>query len=153
MTAFRRILLATDFSEASAPAVELGVKLARSWRAQLLAAHVFEEPRLPELSFAHVRLYEEFESKIRADASRQLAEVAGRARAERIETEELLLRGFADEAIVQAAREKAADLILIGTHGRRGAGRFFLGSVAASVIATAPCPVLTVRGPETSAKS
>lgn len=148
MPVFRRILVATDFSEASAPAVELAVKLAKSWGAQFLAAHVYEEPRLPDLSFAHVRLYEEFESKVKADAALQLGEVAKRARADGVETEELLLRGFADEAIVQAARESAADLILMGTHGRRGAGRFFLGSVAARVIATAPCPVLTVRGPE-----
>ena len=154
MQIFRRILLATDFSEASIPAVELAVKLAKSLRAQLLAAHVYDEPRLPDLSFAHVRLYEEYETKVRADAARQLGEVATRAREEGVETEELLLRGFADEAIVQAALESAADLILMGTHGRRGVGRLFLGSVATRVIATAPCPVLTVRGreagPETS---
>jgi nucleotide-binding universal stress UspA family protein len=152
MTVFRRILVATDFSEASAPAVELAVRLAKSWGAQLLVAHVYDEPRLPELSFAHVRLYEEFESKVKADAALQLGEVAGNARADGVGTEELLLKGFADEAIVQAARGKAADLILIGTHGRRGAGRFFLGSVAARVIATAPCPVLTVRSQEASRK-
>ena len=152
MTVFRRILVATDFSDASAPAGELAVKLAKSSGARLLAAHVYDEPRLPELSFAHVRLYEEFEKKVRDDAARQLAEVAGRARGEGVETEEILLRGFADEAIVQAARDHRADLILMGTHGRRGAGRFFLGSVAARVIATAPCPVLTVRGPEGSGK-
>lgn len=152
MTVFQRILVATDLSEASVPAVELAVKLARSWGARLLAAHVYDEPRLPELSFAHVRLYEEFERKVKAEAERQLGEVVRRARAEGVETEELLLRGFADDAIVQAAREKVADLIVMGTHGRRGAGRFFLGSVAARVIATAPCPVLTVRGPEASGK-
>jgi nucleotide-binding universal stress UspA family protein len=89
MQIFRRIFLATDFSEASIPAVELAVKPAKSLRAQLLAA-------------------------------RQLGEVATRAREEGVETEELLLRGFADEAIVQAALESAADLILMGTQGRRG---------------------------------
>lgn len=150
MTVFRTILLATDFSDASAPAVDLAVQLAKSWGARLLAAHVYDEPRLPELSFAQVRLYEEFEKKVKTDAARQLGEVAGRARAEGVETEELLLRGFADEAIVQVARERVADLILMGTHGRRGAGRFFLGSVAARVIASAPCPVMTIRGREAS---
>ena len=153
MKVFRRILMATDFSEASAPALELAVNLAKSGGARLLAAHVYDEPRLPELSFAHVRLYGEFESKVKADAARVLAEVAGRARAQGVETEELLLRGFADEAIVHAAREQRADLIVMGTHGRRGAGRFFLGSVAARVVASAPCPVLTVRGGEDSARS
>jgi len=47
--------------------------------------------------------------------------------------------------IVRTARSTRADLIVIGTHGRRGVSKFLLGSVAERVIATAPCPVLTVR--------
>jgi nucleotide-binding universal stress UspA family protein len=58
----------------------------------------------------------------------------------------VLLEGVAHEAIVREARKRRADLIVIGTHGRTGVARFFLGSVAARVTATAPCPVLTVRG-------
>jgi len=50
-----------------------------------------------------------------------------------------------DEAIVEAVRQQGADLIVMGTHGRVGAARLFLGSVASRVIATAPCPVMTVR--------
>jgi nucleotide-binding universal stress UspA family protein len=46
---------------------------------------------------------------------------------------------------VRAARGRKARLIVMGTHGRTGVARFFLGSVAARVAATAPCPVLTVR--------
>src|SRR6266568_4624042 len=45
----------------------------------------------------------------------------------------------------EAAKENAADLVIVGTHARTGAARFFLGSVASRVIAIAPCPVLTVR--------
>jgi universal stress protein A len=48
--------------------------------------------------------------------------------------------------IVRLARSKRVDLIVIGTHGRTGLARFFLDSVAARVVSTAPCPVLTVRG-------
>ena len=146
MTLFRRVLAATDFSDASAPAVELAIKLAKASGAQLLIAHVYDEPRLADLSTAHVRLYEEYERKIKADAESQLKLLVDRARGEGVASEELLLRGFADEAIVEAAKESRADLIVMGTHGRRGAGRFFLGSVAARVVATAPCPVLTIRG-------
>jgi nucleotide-binding universal stress UspA family protein len=50
----------------------------------------------------------------------------------------------ADE-IVRAAIDKEVDILVLGTHGRTGIAKFFLGSVAARVIATAPCPVLTVR--------
>ena len=58
----------------------------------------------------------------------------------------LLLEGVAHDQIVRAARRKKADLLVLGTHGRTGVARFFLGSVAGRVVASAPCPVLTVRG-------
>jgi nucleotide-binding universal stress UspA family protein len=50
------------------------------------------------------------------------------------------------EQIVRAAKRQRVGIIVMGTHGRTGVARFFLGSVAARVAATAPCPVLTVRG-------
>jgi universal stress protein A len=56
------------------------------------------------------------------------------------------MAGSPYEVIVRAARSKRVDVLVVGTHGRTGLPRFFLGSVAARVLATAPCPVLTVRG-------
>jgi hypothetical protein len=50
------------------------------------------------------------------------------------------------QQIVRMARSKRADLIVVGTHGRRGFSKFFLGSVSERVIATASCPFMTVRG-------
>jgi universal stress protein A len=50
------------------------------------------------------------------------------------------------ERVARAARAKKADLLVIGTHGRTGLAKFFLGSVATRLVASAPCPVLTVRG-------
>ena len=58
----------------------------------------------------------------------------------------LVVEGVAHEQITRAAKRLRADLIVMGTHGRTGVARFFVGSVAARVTATAPCPVLTVRG-------
>jgi nucleotide-binding universal stress UspA family protein len=54
-------------------------------------------------------------------------------------------RGLPDDRIVETARRENVDVIVMGTHGRRGAARLLLGSVAARVIASAPCPVLTIR--------
>jgi nucleotide-binding universal stress UspA family protein len=56
--------------------------------------------------------------------------------------------GFPAEDIVRLATEVQADLIVVGTHGRRGLSHLLLGSVAERVIRTAPCPVLTVRRAE-----
>jgi nucleotide-binding universal stress UspA family protein len=58
----------------------------------------------------------------------------------------LLLKGIAHEQIVNAAESTSADMIVIGTHGRTGFSKLFMGSVAGRVISTALCPVLTVRG-------
>jgi nucleotide-binding universal stress UspA family protein len=147
MTVFRRVLAATDLSDASVPVLELAIRVAKTSGAVLLIAHVYDEPHLAELSTAHVRLYSEYERKIREDADSKVGLLVGRAREAGVEAEALLLSGFADEAIVQAAQEKGADLVVMGTHGRRGVSHFFLGSVAARVVATSPCPVLTLRGP------
>jgi nucleotide-binding universal stress UspA family protein len=56
---------------------------------------------------------------------------------------------YADEAIVEAARKKKCDLIFIGSHGRGGVGRFFLGSVATKVLSDCDIPVLVYRDKKT----
>jgi nucleotide-binding universal stress UspA family protein len=58
----------------------------------------------------------------------------------------LLAEGVAHEQIVRLAKTKRADLVVMGTHGRSGLQKLFLGSVAGRVVIAAPCPVLTVRG-------
>jgi universal stress protein A len=58
----------------------------------------------------------------------------------------MLLQGLPHEQIVRAARAQRARLLVVGTHGRSGVARFFVGSVAGRVVASAPCPVVTVRG-------
>jgi nucleotide-binding universal stress UspA family protein len=57
----------------------------------------------------------------------------------------MLRTGDARDLIVRACEEVGADLIVMGTHGRRGVSRALLGSVAESVVRIAPCPVLTIR--------
>ena len=145
MKLYRKILVATDFSPASTPAFEQSVKMAKQDGALLLVAHAYHEPALVELSHAPAAVYEEWDRKLRAAVEKKLHPLLESAEEDGVEARVLLLRGFADEAIVEAAKKQGADLIVMGTHGRRGAARFFLGSVAARVISTAPCPVLTVR--------
>jgi universal stress protein A len=147
MKLFERILLATDFSPASTPALEQSVKIAKREGALLLIAHAYQEPGLVELSHAPAEVYEQWNQKLKEGTERKLRPLLESARKEGVEAEGLILTGFADEAIIEAARQQKADLIVMGTHGRRGAARLFLGSVAARVIATAPCPVMTVRSP------
>jgi nucleotide-binding universal stress UspA family protein len=142
---FQRILVATDFSPASVPALEQSVKMAKRHGALLLIAHAYQEPGLVELSHAPARVYKEWDQALREGVESKLRPLVEYARKEGVEAQALLLTGFADEAIIEAAKQQGADLIVMGTHGRRGAARLFLGSVASRVISTAPCPVMTVR--------
>jgi nucleotide-binding universal stress UspA family protein len=67
---------------------------------------------------------------------------------EHVTASPLLVQGKADQEIVAQAKQTGADLIVMGTHGRRGFSHAFMGSVAERVVRTASCPVLTVRTPE-----
>jgi nucleotide-binding universal stress UspA family protein len=80
------------------------------------------------------------------DSEAALAKLADARRSQAKIADTLLRTGDARDIIIHTAEEVAADLIVMGTHGRRGVGRALLGSVAESVLRTSPCPVLTIRG-------
>jgi nucleotide-binding universal stress UspA family protein len=150
MGMFGRILVATDFSPASTPAVGLAVKLAREARAELLLVHVYEPPGAAAFGgyIPSASLFDEIEQALRTGAERSLEPLAEDARRQGVRATARVLRGVAHGAITRAAAAERADLIVLGTHGLSGLPRFLLGSVAQRVIATAPCPVMTVHPPE-----
>jgi universal stress protein A len=143
---FRRILVATDFSPASRPAFRTALDLARAQRGRLAIVHVL--PSVAPMGvegYVSARMYEEMEASVRRWAQKRLDRLVAEARSVRVAAWPLLLEGAAHEAIARAVRSERADVVVIGTHGRTGLERVFVGSVAARVIGTAPCPVLTVR--------
>jgi len=131
-------------SEGADEALDYACELARTFGATVHLLHVIGIPALgvPELGVALtstvidslVRDNEIALEKI-ADSKRHLATLG----------QVLLRTGDARELINQTAKELGADLIVMGTHGRRGMRRALLGSVTENVVRTAPCPVLTVR--------
>src|SRR5512143_4082854 len=146
MKSIHRILFATDFSPASTPALDRAIDLAKDDRAELIITHVYEPPsRLSLDGYVLPQIYDEFETALREEAESALAPLVERAKAAGVEARALLVKGIPYRAIARAARANMVDLVVLGTHGRTGMARLFLGSVAARVISTAPCPVLTVR--------
>jgi len=147
MGRFRRIMHASDFSPASRAAFARAINLAKSNRAELTVVHVLTpvmpvaggEPTSP-------RTWEEFEAATRAAGQRGLKTILSRARKAGVRVRSVLLEGVPHEQIARAAKRRRADVLVMGTHGRTGLAKFFLGSVTARVVATASCPVLTVRG-------
>jgi nucleotide-binding universal stress UspA family protein len=147
MSQFRRILHASDFSPASRPAFRRALDLARANRATLTLVHVYSMviPMMGEGYVGGAQLYDRMFADIEKDAQRRLGRLVTEARKKGVRAKGLVLEGIPHDRILRAARSTRADLIVLGTHGRTGLGRLFLGSVAARVVTLAPCPVLTVR--------
>jgi len=147
MSRIRRILHPSDFSRASGVAFTKAVEMAKLNRAELLVLHVLT-PFIPMVGDGYVspKVYEDIESAARAQAQKQLNALVTKAKKAGVRVKGVLAEGVPHEQIVRAARSKRADLVVIGTHGRTGLAKFFLGSVAGRVISLARCPVLTVRG-------
>lgn len=147
MSPVRNILVATDFSAASRSAFRRAVEMASETGAALWIAHVAAPPvpMSPDGYFLP-RYDEDITAAIRAAAEKRLKVLLARARKSGVSAKGLLLNGAPHSALNRAARRHDADLMVLGTHGRTGVARFFVGSVAARVVATAPCPVLTIRG-------
>lgn len=144
MTLPGHILVATDFSETAAHALDLAVELARKLDAQLHLLHVLGIPDLgvPELGVALTSVT--MDSMV-ASAQKQLDALTAARPAVKIEA--LLRTGDARTEILRVATQVGAELIVLGTHGRRGLSRALLGSVAEYVLRHGHCPVLITRQP------
>jgi nucleotide-binding universal stress UspA family protein len=142
------ILHPTDFSPASRAAFKHALALAREERSELLIVHVLATvvPMVGGEGYMSPKVYDDLQRSMRAQAQKQLDGLLGKTKAAKVRARGLLYEGVAADAIVRAARARHARLIVMGTHGRTGLTRLFMGSVAERVVGTAPCPVLTVRG-------
>ena len=141
-----RVMYASDFSSASRPAFAKAVEMAKVMRAPLIIAHALA-PFIPLAGEGYVTAdtWERIETGARGSAQKHLDALLRAARKAGVRATTLLSEGPAADQIVRVAKRKRIGLLVMGTHGRTGFARAFLGSVAARVVATAPCPVLTVR--------
>jgi nucleotide-binding universal stress UspA family protein len=143
----RRILHPSDFSTASNAALKKAIEMAKASRGQLLIAHVLS-PIVPVAGEGYIspKVYDEIAASNRTWAQKQLAKLLAQAKKAGVRASGALLEGVAHEQIIRFARSRRADLVVMGTHGRSGLAKLFLGSVAGRVVSGAACPVLTVRG-------
>ena len=147
MSRLRRILHPSDFSRASGAAFTRALAMAKADHAKLLLVHVLAPPVLMAGDgYMSPKIYEDLEASARSYAQKRLTALRTKARKAGVNAATLLLDGIVHERIARAAQSKKADVIVIGTHGRTGLAKFFLGSVASRVLAAARCPVMTVRG-------
>ena len=150
MIALQNILVATDFGEAAHAALTYGRALARTFGATLHVVYVAEDIYLKTLGAgAYVAVAPGLQRDLEEAARRQLDELLiDSDGSEPPTTRAILTSNSPATAIVDYAKEKGIDLIVMGTHGRGPVAHLVMGSVAERVVRLAPCPVLTVRHPE-----
>ncbi len=133
------ILIATDFSPSSAAVVPYARSLAKQYKSTLFLAHVISTE---VLGVDPTQM-----DDARSRAAQQMKEFEASAQLEGIAHKLLMEEGPTWDALLRMIEENQIDLVIAGTHGRTGAGKFVLGSVAEDIFRHAPCPVLTI-GPK-----
>ena len=145
MRAISNIMLSTDFSETAQAATDVAIEFAKKFGAKLTLLHVFDAPSyVGAFGDIYYAVPSTLTQDVRADAERALGKIAKQADEAGVAAETLVVEGTARDGIVAVAQSRHIDLIVMGTHGRRGISRALLGSVAETVVRSAPCAVLTV---------
>jgi nucleotide-binding universal stress UspA family protein len=149
----RTILVPTDFSEGAGSALGWARTLARAFGARIVVLHVLDLP----LAWMPVGGLGSVPAPIPTATVEQLTDEARTildavAQDAPEVTQRLLRSGHPREVILAVAREIGADVIVMGTHGRRGVSDLFIGSVAEHVVRHSPVPVWTVRAEERSSR-
>lgn len=140
-----RFLVPIDFSDCSLDALEYAVIMAQRAKAALTLLHVLEPVSYGlDFTFPHPDKRELQREAINSRLEGLVSSLAS----SHVAANYLLRGGLPNDSILEAARTGSADLIVMGTHGRRGLSHAMYGSVAESVLRQSQCPVLTVRNPK-----
>jgi len=147
MSAYRRILVAVDGSPAASNGLREAIRLAQNERAELVILHVGNE-LFPYYDMNGAAFMADLQKELREGGQKILDKALAMARRHGINAKTVLrdiVGGPAAPEIVREARKQRSDLIVLGTHGRRGMRRLVLGSDAEQVVRRSPVPVLLVR--------
>jgi nucleotide-binding universal stress UspA family protein len=145
MLEIKLILCPVDFSGFSIRAYHYALSLAEHYRAKLVAQHIVELSRYPYAEYVATQGdYQEFSRALREGGEERLREFMKEHIHDDVQPELAVHEGVAADSILSFAQQRKMDLIVMGTHGRRGFDRLVLGSVTDRVMRTAPCPVLAI---------
>ena len=155
MLEIKLIVCPVDFSEFSIRAYHYALSLAEHYRAKVAVQHIVEIWRYPYADYvASQGDYQEFCRALREGGEEKLREFVKHQPHHEVQPELAVHEGVAADCILSFGKARKTDLIVMGTHGRRGFDRLVLGSVADRVMRRAPCPVLTIcKAPPESTES
>lgn len=148
MIKIERILFPTDFSSYAKHALMYALDFASERGAKLYVLHVIPKLNIPigtgGITFPLSKMYDDMER----EAKKNIHHLIPKRFLEKIQIENIVVRGIPFQEIIKAAKKYDIDLIAIATHGRTGLSHALLGSTAEKVVRMAPCPVLCVKKPE-----
>jgi nucleotide-binding universal stress UspA family protein len=139
-------LVPIDFSEYSLHALDYAVELAGKLYARLTLLHVIQSLPVGGADMGITLPYAYIEN-LEAELRRSLESYRERITAKGLLSDSVIVHGVPFQEIIETARARQVDLIIMGTHGRTGILHVLLGSVAEKVVRLAPCPVLVTRRP------
>jgi nucleotide-binding universal stress UspA family protein len=144
---YQRIMVAVDGSETSQRGLQEAIHLAKDQKARLAIVHVIDIVVVfgaGQFPGTYVEATREL-ARNTIEHARATAQAAGIE--PEIQTREIVTTGYhVGDTIAELARDWKADLLVVGTHGRRGVSRLLIGSVAERIVRAAPCPLLLIRG-------
>lgn len=152
---YQRILVPVDGSPTSQRGLDEAIRLAQIMKGRLRLIHVIDELSFAVAMDAYSGYAGDWLGVLREAGQRVLDDGKAVAAAAGVEVETVLcdsFHGAVHEMVTAEAAKWPADLIMIGTHGRRGVGRLLLGSSAEHILRYAPVPVLLVRAPDSESK-
>jgi nucleotide-binding universal stress UspA family protein len=140
----KHILVPTDFSPHAAYALAYAIDLATTLQAHLTVLHVFH---LSPLMVGEIppAAFNDTLRDIEADAQNHIQKALDRVQQAGIQGDGVIVEGIPFQTIVDIAKDKHVDVIVMGTHGRAGLSHILMGSVAEKVVRLAPCSVLVTR--------
>jgi len=142
MQPIRNILVPVDFSKSSQRTMHLGAVLALKFGARLTAAHII--PSFTAFNYAFPGDTYEFERKAFAEARKRLPLELPEEMREQLNIQFIVKSGDVQDELLGIVNDENVDLVVLGTHGRRNLGRFFLGSTTETLLRRIPVPILTV---------
>jgi len=141
----KTILFPTDFSQGARAAMDHAISLAKDYNAKLILLYVIQDISIAEWyipsTLSVTDLVEDMQRSARNEMEKWGTEVSAKVK----DVDKMVVRGVPFVEIIKTAKDKNADLIVIGTHGRTGIDHMLFGSTAEKVVRKSPCPVLTVR--------
>ena len=141
---YQRILVPVDGSATALLGLDEAIRLAKLTKGSLHLVHVLDQPVFLGLDAYHTDVF----GALREAGARVIEQTKARATGAGVEATTFVsdvLPGRVSDVVVEQAKACGADLIVLGTHGRRGVGRMLMGSDAEQILRIAPTPILLVR--------